>query len=85
MTTGSSATALSLPSRASTFFCEHCSSTARFLNPSQAAVVAAVSRSTIYHWMGRGLVHWRLLPSGRRVICVESLSRPREIAPQVQG
>ncbi len=33
-----------------------------------------VSRSTIYYWMDRGWIHWRLLPSGRRVICMSSLS-----------
>jgi hypothetical protein len=27
--------------------------------------------------MQRGLIHWRLLPSGRRVICQSSLSSSR--------
>lgn len=62
-------------SRASTFYCETCSKAARFLNPSRAADVAAVSRSTIYYWMRQGWVHWRVLPSKRRVICLESLSQ----------
>lgn len=66
----------------STFYCEHCSNTARFLNPTRASRVAAVSRSTIYYWMDRGWVHWRLLPSGRRVICAASLSRSVEVLPR---
>jgi predicted site-specific integrase-resolvase len=36
--------------------------------------VAGVSRSTVYYWMERAWIHWRELPSGRRVICQESLS-----------
>lgn len=38
-------------------------------------LLAGVSRSTVYYWMDRAWIHWRELPSGRRVICQESLSR----------
>jgi hypothetical protein len=31
-------------------------------------LIAGVSRSTVYYWMDRAWIHWRELPSGRRVI-----------------
>ncbi len=66
----------SLPAvlRASTFPCEECKCETQCLGVARAVRYLAVSRSTIYYWMGRGWIHWRLLPSGRRVICLESLS-----------
>jgi hypothetical protein len=57
------------------FFCECCQTHTRFLPISRARQIAEVSRSTIYYWMDRQWVHWRELPSGRRVICEASLSR----------
>jgi hypothetical protein len=60
----------------STFFCEQCSKQTEFLPVFKAVKTAGVSRSTIYYWMDRSWIHWRHLPSSRRVICVESLSRP---------
>ncbi len=60
--------------RASIFTCEQCNCETHFLGVARAVRYLGVSRSTIYYWMGRGWVHWRLLPSGRRVICLESLS-----------
>ena len=63
----------------STFFCEQCSKQTEFLPVFQALKVAGVSRSTIYYWMDRNWIHWRELPSSRRVICVESLSRPGHV------
>ena len=65
----------------STFFCEQCSKQTEFLPVFQALKVAGVSRSTIYYWMDRSWIHWRELPSSRRVICVESLSRPGNADP----
>lgn len=59
----------------SPFFCEHCQKETRFLPIHFALAVAGVSRSTIYYWMEHGWIHWRRLPSGRRVICQESLSQ----------
>jgi len=58
------------------FFCEHCQNNTRFLPIHFACAVTGVSRRTIYYWMERDWVHWRELPSGRRVICQESLSHP---------
>jgi hypothetical protein len=57
-----------------TFFCQDCKKETKFLPIHFAATVSAVSRRTIYDWMEHGWVHWRKLPSGRRVICEQSLS-----------
>jgi predicted DNA-binding transcriptional regulator AlpA len=60
-------------------FCEHCQKETKFLGISAARQAAGVSRSTMYYWMEHGWIHWRELPSSRRVICQESLShRARE-------
>ena len=48
----------------------------QFINISRVVRLVGVSRSTIYYWMDRGLIHWRVLPSGRRVVCYASLSSP---------
>ena len=56
-------------------FCEHCQKDTNFLAIHHAIDLVHVCRSTIYYWMEHGLVHWRELPSGRRIICQESLSR----------
>jgi predicted DNA-binding transcriptional regulator AlpA len=60
----------------STFFCQQCSKETEFLPVFKAVKTAGVSRSTIYYWMDRSWIHWRELPSSRRIICVESLSKP---------
>ena len=57
------------------FFCEHCQKDTRFLPIHFAVALTGVSRRTIYYWMEHGWIHWRELPSGRRVICQNSLSR----------
>jgi hypothetical protein len=62
------------PAFGPTFLCEHCGSTTQFASISRVLRILGVSRSTIYQWMQRGLIHWRLLPSGRRMICQASLS-----------
>jgi predicted DNA-binding transcriptional regulator AlpA len=59
-----------------TFACESCQKEVRFLSLRNATLTAGVCRSTIYYWMERGWIHWRELPSGRRLICLDSLSRP---------
>lgn len=56
-----------------TFFCPICQKETNFLHIDPAAIVSAVSRRTIYDWMDHGWIHWRVLPSGRRMICEESL------------
>jgi len=59
-----------------TFTCDVCQREARFLSLQNSMRSAGVCRSTIYYWMERGWIHWRELPSGRRLICHNSLSRP---------
>jgi predicted DNA-binding transcriptional regulator AlpA len=60
------------------FFCEHCQKETHFLPVHFAVALTGVSRSTMYYWMDRRWIHWRELPSRRRVICKESLShQPR--------
>jgi len=56
------------------FLCEHCRKETTFLPIHTAIRIAGVSRSTVYYWMEHAWIHWRELPSGRRVICQESLS-----------
>jgi predicted DNA-binding transcriptional regulator AlpA len=60
----------------STFLCDHCDCMTQFVSVSRVVRLVAVSRSTVYYWMERGWIHWRLLPSGRRVVCWKSLSNP---------
>jgi len=57
----------------SSFFCERCRKESKFLPIPFAVLLADVSRSTIYRWMDREWIHWRELPNGRRLICLESL------------
>jgi hypothetical protein len=57
-------------------FCENCHKEANFLPIYMVTKIAGVSRSTIYYWLEHGWVHWLELPSGRRVICEASLTRP---------
>ncbi len=59
--------------RAPIFPCEQCKCERPFLGVTRAIRFMGVSRSTVYYWMARGWIHWRLLPSGRRVVCLESL------------
>jgi predicted DNA-binding transcriptional regulator AlpA len=59
-----------------THFCDHCQQETQFLPLHSAIVLAGVSRSTMYYWMERRWIHWRESPSGRRLICEASLSRP---------
>jgi len=56
------------------FYCEHCQKETHFLPIQFAVAITGVSRSTVYYWMDRRWIHWRELPSRRRVICKESLS-----------
>lgn len=60
----------------SCFFCDQCKKETHFVHIQRASKIAGVNRSTVYYWLEKDWVHWRELPSGRRVICQESLSRP---------
>jgi predicted DNA-binding transcriptional regulator AlpA len=57
------------------FFCDRCQKETKFLPIHATREAAGVSRSTMYYWMERAWIHWRELPSGRRIICQASLSR----------
>lgn len=57
-------------------YCDFCNRETEFIPIYQAVRLTGVSRSTIYYWMEKQWVHWRSLPSKRRVICRESLSMP---------
>ena len=65
-----------LPLPTARFFCEECGKETRFLPMHVARSIAGVSRTTMYYWIQRDWVHCRILASGRRVVCQESLSRP---------
>ncbi len=56
------------------FYCEQCKKERHFVPLHRAFKFAGVSRSTMYYWIDKQWVHWRELPSGRRIICEESLS-----------
>lgn len=58
-----------------TFYCQDCGDGTLHLCVSDAAVLAAVSRFTVYWWMRRKWIHWATLPCEHRVICLESLRR----------
>jgi hypothetical protein len=73
----------SRPLLCAVFFCEHCKKETRFLPIHFAVAVTGVCRRTVYYWMERSWVHWRELPSGRRVICEQSLSRQARSSPPI--
>ena len=56
------------------FFCQHCRKQRAFLPIDYAALLTDVTRRTIYRWMERGLLHWRTIPNGHRLICLQSLT-----------
>ena len=59
-----------------TRYCKTCKKQTTFLPVYFAVAFSGRSRRTIYNWMERGLIHWRPLPTGRRLICRESLILP---------
>lgn len=63
----------------SLFFCDHCKRETHFLPIYRALRITGVCRSTMYYWIEKEWVHWTELPSGRRVICEESLRRNRPL------
>ena len=55
------------------FFCEHCQKETNFLPIHSAAHEIGVSRVTMYTWIHRQQVHWLESPSGRTMVCQQSL------------
>src|SRR5712691_5991867 len=56
------------------FYCEECQKETSFLPIHGVLQVIGISRSTVYSWMSHRWIHWKELPSGRRVMCRESFS-----------
>ena len=65
-----------------TFFCEDCQKQRKFLPIDFAVAVTGASRSSMYRWMERSLLHYMELPTGHRLICLPSL---RKIHPVDSG
>lgn len=62
-------------------FCTRCHKYEKFLPVHFAAVVTGCNRSSVYRWMNHGWLHWLELPSGRRLVCRQSLTEVHEIDP----
>ncbi len=56
-----------------TYFCVYCGRMTRHLNIQAAAAAAQVTRTTMYNWIRRALVHCVRRPSGRSFVCEPSL------------
>jgi predicted DNA-binding transcriptional regulator AlpA len=61
-----------------TFVCGKCRKKTEFLTVQYVVAATGASRSSLYRWMDRGLLHYRVLPTRHRLICKESL---RKIQP----
>jgi len=60
-------------------FCPKCVAEKEMITVHQASRFIEVSRTTLYKWMKKELIHWAEIPSGRRVICRDSLSGSSQI------
>ena len=49
-----------------------------YYTPTQAAALLGISRRTIYHWMDKGLMPYKITPSGRRLIQVDAILKNPE-------
>jgi hypothetical protein len=56
-------------------FCSQCFKEREFIPVHFAVAITGVSRSSIYRWIGRGHIHYLDLPSGHRMICLDSLKQ----------
>ncbi len=54
-------------------YCPVCGAETRHLTISAAARSAQVTRTTIYNWLNRSLLHTVRRPSGRTLVCARSL------------
>jgi predicted DNA-binding transcriptional regulator AlpA len=62
-------------------YCGRCKRNRKFLPVHFAALVTGVNRSSLYRWMNKGWLHWLELPSGRRLVCLGSLTKVHEVDP----
>lgn len=62
-----------------TFVCGKCRKKTEFLTVQYVIAATGASRSSLYRWMDRRLVHYRVLPTGHRLICKESLGKLQPI------
>jgi hypothetical protein len=65
------------------FYCEHCQKETRFMPIHFAIQEIGVSRTTMYRWMQCKQVHWLEKPSGRAMICLQSLMQRAQEAGNV--
>jgi hypothetical protein len=54
-------------------YCPECGTETDHVTITGAARSAQVTRTTIYNWLGRSLLHTVMRPSGRRLVCARSL------------
>jgi hypothetical protein len=54
-------------------YCPECGVETEHVTISRAARSAQVTRTTIYNWLNRALLHIVLRPSGRKLVCTRSL------------
>jgi predicted DNA-binding transcriptional regulator AlpA len=63
------------------FHCGRCERETHFLPIHRVLRATGVSRSTVYYWIDKQWVHWIELPSGRKLICEESLHQRGSAQP----
>ncbi len=56
-----------------TIYCPECREETEHVTISRAARDAQVTRTTIYNWLSRALLHTVRRPSGRTLVCTRSL------------
>ncbi len=58
-----------------TSFCKQCSKERKFLPIHFAIAATGVSRASFYRWMERRVIHYRELPTGHRMLCLDSIKK----------
>ena len=58
-----------------TFFCGRCRKETKFLPIHFAVAATGVSRASFYRWMERRFIHYRELPTGHRMLCLDSIRK----------
>jgi predicted DNA-binding transcriptional regulator AlpA len=55
-------------------FCKRCRKHRNFLSIDSAAKLTGCNRSSVYRWINKEWLHWLDLPSGHRLVCLQSLT-----------